>query len=182
LQQSSTELGTVITEQAVADLPLDGRNFTQLMILTPGANSISTAQGSTAVGFQDAGITGIPNTAFFKPALHGQQNRSVLYYLDGIINNDFRRSIYGLLPIIDAVDEFQVQSHNEKTEYGGVTGGIVNLVSKSGVDSFHGSDREFVRHNAFDARNPFFGFLQCGAMRAGLEQSYPCFASGLSSK
>src|SRR5262249_2499505 len=59
LQQTTTELGTVISEQAVKELPLNGRNFTQLMILTPGANPISTAQGSTGVGFQDAGITGI---------------------------------------------------------------------------------------------------------------------------
>ena len=165
LQQSSTELGTVISEQAVQELPLNGRNFTQLMILTPGANPISSAQGSTGVGFQDAGVTGIPNTAFFKPSLHGQQNRSVLYYLDGIINTDFRGSIYGVLPIIDAVDEFKVQSHNEKTEYGGVTGGIVNLVSKSGTNSFHGSGWEFVRNNAFDARNPFLDF--CNAARCG---------------
>src|SRR5437870_5807105 len=117
LQQSSTELGTVISEQAVKELPLNGRNFTQLMILTPGANPVSTAQGS-GVGFQDAGITGIPGTAFFKPSLHGQQNRSVLYYLDGIINTDFRGSVYGVEPIIDTVSEFKVQSHNEKTEYG----------------------------------------------------------------
>jgi hypothetical protein len=105
LQQSSSNLGTVISEQAVKELPLNGRNFTQLMILTPGANPISTAQGSTGVGFQDAGVSAIPNTQFFKPSLHGQQNRSVLYYLDGIINTDFRGSIYGFLPIIDTVQE-----------------------------------------------------------------------------
>ena len=164
LQQSSTELGTVISEQAVKELPLNGRNFTQLMILTPGANPVSTAQGS-GVGFQDAGITGIPGTAFFKPSLHGQQNRSVLYYLDGIINTDFRGSVYGVEPIIDTVNEFKVQSHNEKTEYGGVLGGVVNVVSKSGTNSFHGSGWEFVRNNAFDARNPFTDF--CNAARCG---------------
>jgi hypothetical protein len=123
VQQSSTTLGTVIAEQAVKELPLNGRNFTQLMILTPGANPVSTAQGSNSVGFQDAGITGIPGTQFFKPSLHGQPNRSVLYYLDGITNADFRGSIYGVLPIIDAVNEFKVQSHNEKTEFGGVDRG-----------------------------------------------------------
>ncbi len=154
LQQSSSELGTVISETAVRELPLNGRNFTQLLILTPGANPVSTAQGS-GVGFQDAGLTGIPNTLIFKPSLHGQQNRSVLYYLDGIINTDFRGSVYGVLPIIDAVEEFKVQSHNEKTEFGGVLGGVVNLVSKSGTNSYHGSGWEFVRNNAFDARNPF---------------------------
>jgi Carboxypeptidase regulatory-like domain len=157
LQQSSTELGTVISETAVKDLPLNGRNFTQLMILTPGANPISTAQGSGGVGFQDAGITGIPNTAFYKPSLHGQQNRSVLYYLDGIINTDFRGSIYGFLPIIDTVQEFKVQSHDPNAEFGGVVGGVVNLVSKSGTNQFHGSAWEFLRNNDFDASNPFTG-------------------------
>ena len=164
LQQSTSDLGTVITEQAVIQLPLNGRNFTQLMILTPGANPVSTAQGS-AISFQDAGVTGIPGTAFFKPSLHGQQNRSVLYYYDGIINTDFRGSIYGVLPIIDAVEEFKVQAHNEKTEFGGVLGGVVNLVSKSGTNSFHGSGWEFVRNDAFDARNPFTDF--CNPARCG---------------
>jgi hypothetical protein len=164
LQQSTSELGTVVTEQAVVDLPLNGRNFTQLMILTPGANPISTAQGSS-VGFQDAGITGIPGTSFFKPSLHGQQNRSVLYYLDGIINTDFRGSVYGVEPIIDTLSEFKVQSHTEKSEFGGVLGGVVNVVSKSGTNTFHGSAWEFVRNNAFDARNPFTDF--CNAARCG---------------
>jgi len=164
VQQSSTNLGTVIAEQAVRDLPLNGRNFTQLMILTPGANPVSTAQGS-GISFQDAGVTGIPGTQFFKPSLHGQPNRSVLYYLDGITNTDFRGSIYGVLPIIDAVNEFKVQSHNEKTEFGGVIGGVVNLVSKSGTNEFHGSGWEFIRNNAFDARDPFRDF--CNPARCG---------------
>src|SRR4051812_23518243 len=164
VQQSSTTLGTVISEQAVKELPLNGRNFTQLMILTPGANPVSTAQGS-GISFQDAGVTGIPGTQFFKPSLHGQPNRSVLYYLDGITNTDFRGSIYGVLPIIDAVNEFKVQSHNEKTEFGGVIGGVVNLVSKSGTNEFHGSGWEFVRNNAFDARDPFRDF--CNPARCG---------------
>ncbi|HEY1340942.1 MAG TPA: carboxypeptidase-like regulatory domain-containing protein [Bryobacteraceae bacterium] len=164
LQSSTSDLGTVITEEAVKELPLNGRNFTQLMILTPGANPVSTAQGS-GISFQDAGVTGIPGTSFFKPSLHGQQNRSVLYYYDGIINTDFRGSIYGVLPIIDAVDEFKVQSHSEKTEFGGVLGGVVNLVSKSGSNDFHGSGWEFVRNNAFDARNPFTDF--CNVARCG---------------
>jgi hypothetical protein len=88
-----------------------------------------------------------------------------LYYLDGITNTDFRGSIYGVLPIIDAVNEFKVQSHNEKTEFGGVIGGVVNLVSKSGTNEFHGSGWEFVRNNAFDARDPFKDF--CNPARCG---------------
>ncbi len=154
LQQSSSELGSVIAENSVRELPLNGRNFTQLLILTPGAIPVSTSQGS-GISATDGGMTGIPGSGLFKPSLHGQQNRSSSFFLDGIINTDFRISNYGALPIIDTVEEFKVQSHNEKTEYGGVLGGVVNLVSKSGTNEFHGSAWEFVRNNAFDARNPF---------------------------
>jgi TonB dependent receptor/Carboxypeptidase regulatory-like domain len=157
LQQSSSELGTVITAKAVHELPLNGRNFTQLLTLTPGATPVSTAQGS-GVGFQDAGISAIPGSAFSKPALHGQQNRSTLYFLDGIINTDLRGPVYGFLPIVDLTDEFKVQSHNDKAEYGGVVGGIVNMTSKSGANELHGSAWEFLRDDRFDARNPFTDF------------------------
>jgi hypothetical protein len=154
LRAGSSELGTVIPEQAVHDLPLNGRNFTQLLTLTPGATPVSTAQG-TSVGFQDAGITGIPGSSFSKPALHGQENRSTLYYLDGIFNTDLRGPVYGVLPIVDLIQEFKVESHNQNTEFGGVTGGVVNIASKSGANTFQGSGWEFLRNNNLDARDPF---------------------------
>src|SRR6266436_6555427 len=115
---NGSELGTVITQEAIHELPLNGRNFTQLLTLTPGATPVSTAQGSS-VGVQDAGISAIPSSTFSKPAVHGQVNRSTLYFLDGIINTDLRGPVYGVLPIIDTIEEFKVQSHNDKAEYGG---------------------------------------------------------------
>jgi len=154
LQVSSSELGTVIPERAVEDLPLNGRNFTQLLTLTPGATPVSTAQGS-GISVQDAAISGIPGSSFSKPSIQGQPNRSTLYYLDGIINTDLRGPVYGVLPIVDTIEEFKVQSHNDKVEYGGATGGVVSVVSKSGTNQFHGSAWEFARNNVFDARNPF---------------------------
>jgi len=154
LQRSSSELGTVIQEDVVQDMPLNGRNFTELLTLTPGATPISTAQGSS-VGTQDAGISAIPDSTFAKPALHGQQNRSTLYYLDGVTNTDLRGPVYGVLPMLDATSQFKVQAHNEKVEFGGVVGGVVNMVSKSGTNTIHGSAFEFVRNNFFDARDPF---------------------------
>jgi hypothetical protein len=167
-QRSSSELGTVIETKEVQQLPLNGRNFTQLLILTPGVTPVSTAQGS-GVSTTDSGVTGIPGTAFYKPAIFGQQNRSTMYLLDGINNTDFRTSIYGFLPIIDATDEFKIQSHNDKAEYGGVLGGVVNMASRSGTNEFHGSAWEFVRNNIFDARNPFTDF--CTAARCGAGSS-----------
>ncbi len=154
IQKSSAELGTVIQEKAVEDLPLNGRNFTQLLSLTPGATPVNTAQGG-GVSFQDAGPSGIPGSNITKPSIHGQQNRSLLYFMDGFINTDLRGPIYGILPIVDSIQEFKVQGHNDKAEYGGVTGGIVNVVSRSGGNDYHGSGWQYLRNNFFDARNPF---------------------------
>ena len=127
VQQSSAELGEVISESAVRDLPLNGRNFTQLMTLTPGATPVSTAQG-TAVSPDDGANTGVPGSTFVKPSFNGQQNRSFIIYQDGIINMDFRSHGYATLPNVDLIQEFKVQSHNDKVEWGGVTGAVVNLV------------------------------------------------------
>src|SRR5215813_10927900 len=156
---TTSELGTAIEQRVVEDLPLNGRNFTQLLTLTPGATPVSTAQGS-GISVQDAAISGIPGSSFSKPSVQGQPNRSTLYYLDGIISTDLRGPVYGVLPIIDTIDEFKVQSHNDKVEFGGAVGGVVSVVSKSGTNQFHGSAWEFVRNNAFDARNPFTDFTQ----------------------
>jgi hypothetical protein len=164
LQNSSSDLGSVIQTKEIEQLPLNGRNFTSLLILSPGVNPVSTAQGSS-ISTTDAGISAIPGTAFFKVSFFGQQNRETLYYMDGIINTDLRGAIYGFLPIIDTMEQFKVQSHIDSAEFGVVTGGVVNMLSKSGTNSFHGSVWEFVRNNIFDARNSYTDF--CNTARCG---------------
>jgi len=164
LQNSSSDLGSVIQTKEIDQLPLNGRNFTSLLIASPGVNPVSTAQGS-GISTTDAGITAIPGTAFFKVSFFGQQNRETLYYMDGIINTDLRGAIYGFLPIIDTMEQFKVQSHIDSAEFGVVTGGVVNMLSKSGTNRFHGSVWEFVRNNMFDARNSYSDF--CTTVRCG---------------
>jgi len=154
LQQSTSELGTVINEEAVKDLPLNGRNFSQLLTLTPGATPVSTAQGSGGGTSFNAPVA-LPGSAFTLPSINGQWNRSNMYTLDGIINHWFFGQSWAVLPIVDAVQEFKVQSHNDKAEFGGVLGGVMNIVSKSGTNELHGGGWWFVRNDAFDARNPF---------------------------
>jgi len=78
-----------------------------------------------------------------------------MFLLDGIVNSHFLSSGYAVLPIVDASQEFKVQSHNDKAQYGGVLGGVVNVVSKSGTNALHGSGWEFLRNDYFDARDPF---------------------------
>ncbi len=153
VQRSSSELGTVISERTVADLPLNGRNFTQLLTLTPGVTPVSTSQNKSIGGVE--GNVGIPGSGFVDPSFHGQQNRSKLYFFDGIINTNIRGPTYIVIPNIDAVQEFKVVGHDTKAEFGGATGGVMNMVSKSGGNGLHGSAFEYVRNNFFDARNSF---------------------------
>ena len=172
LQKSSSELGNVIEAKEIQNLPLNGRNFTQLMILSPGVTPISTAQGS-GISTTDAGISAIPGTAFYKPSFFGQQNRETFYLMDGIVNTDLRGAIYGFLPIIDAMQEFKMQSHMDSAEFGVVTGGVVNMLSRSGTNQFHGSVWEFIRNNVFDARNSFSDFCSVGRCPTGTPTTTP---------
>ncbi|HET9711600.1 MAG TPA: carboxypeptidase regulatory-like domain-containing protein, partial [Pyrinomonadaceae bacterium] len=153
IQQASSDLGTVIGEKVVQDLPLNGRNFTQLLTLTPGVTPVSTSQNRNVGGVE--GNVGIPGSGFSDPSFHGQENRSKLYFYDGIINTNVRGPTYIVIPNLDLVQEFKVVGHDSRADYGGAAGGVVNMVSKSGGNNFHGSAFEYVRNDAFDARNPF---------------------------
>ncbi len=151
IQSSTSELGTVINEKAVNELPLNGRNFTQLLQLTPGASPVSVAQNSGGGG----GFAGNAIGTFTFPAMNGQRNRSNMFLLDGA--NDLGSFIgnYNFAPIIDTVQEFKVQSHNDEAQFGQALGGIVNVVTKSGTNLYHGSAWEFLRNQVLDARNFF---------------------------
>ena len=158
LQRASTELGTTVDEQAMHELPLNGRNFTELLILQPGVNPQNTAQGGNGIGSADGGNIGIPNAVVYRPSVNGAGNRSNMFYMDGIINTDDRGGGWAVQPIADTIQEFKVQSHNNDAQYGNVLGSVVNIVTKSGSNKFHGSAWDFDRNAAFDARNPFNGF------------------------
>jgi len=161
LQTASAGLGNVIEEKVIKDVPMQGRNFTQLLMLTPGVSPVSTAQGpgqnggdSTAINSFE-GNSGIPGGFIANASIQGQQNRSKVFYVDGIINSSVRSGTYVALPDVDALQEFKVQSHSDRAEYGGVTGGVVNMTSKSGTNSFHGSAFGFFRQDGMTARDPY---------------------------
>lgn len=148
LQASTAELGTVVETKQVLDLPLNGRNFTQLLTLSTGASPISVGQNSG--GGQ---ATAVGQVTY--PSINGQSNRSNLFLLDGLTNTGAFMSTYAVPPIVDAVQEFKVQSHNDQAEFGMATGGAINVVTKSGTNAFHAAAWEFLRNEALDARNPF---------------------------
>jgi outer membrane receptor protein involved in Fe transport len=174
LQTGSAELGNIVEEKVIRDVPLQGRNFTQLLLLSPGVNPISTAQGpqaeTTVTSFE--GNSGLPGGAIANASIMGQQNRSKVYYMDGIINTSVRAGTYVALPDIDSLQEFKVQSQSDKAEFGGVTGGVVNMTSKSGTNRFGGSAFGYFRDDKLSARNPFRDVV------AGAAVEHPEFRQG----
>src|SRR5271170_4098358 len=153
LDTSSANLGTVIGTQQVNDLPLNGRDFTQLLILSPGISPINNGQGGPGGG-QYATPEPI-NQASIIPSVNGQGNRSNYFFTDGLSNFGAFHSVYAVPPIIDEIQEFKIVSHTDSAEYGSVTGGVINVVTKSGTNSLHGSVWEYVRDDIFDAQAYF---------------------------
>ena len=134
---TNATVGTVIEQRAIFDLPLNGRNFTQLISLTPGVSTIDTSQGGAG------------------PSIQGQRNRDNTYVADGV---SLARLTFGnvvLSPPVDAIQEFRVQSLNSDAELGGGSGGFINLVTKSGTDRLHGTLYDYLRNNVLDSRNTF---------------------------
>ncbi len=149
LQTSSSELGTVMNSQEIDNLPLNGRNFTQLLTLTPGASPVNTGQGASGWRTNASG-------AFTFPSINGQTNRSNMWLLDGVTDSENITQTPSITPIVDDIKEFKIDSHNDQAQFGGVTGGVINVVTKSGTNEFHGAGWEFLRNSGMDARNPFF--------------------------
>ncbi len=147
LETSTAELGVAVVKEQVNDLPLNGRNFTQLLNLTPGVSTVNVSQNSSTSG----GVWSNPIGTFSYPSVNGQSNRSNLFLLDGVNNEGSFGSTYAVPPIVDDIQEFKVQTHNDDASFGGVMGGVVNVVTKSGTSRFHGSGWEFLRNRAFDA-------------------------------
>ncbi len=151
LETSTSELGTVVSTQEVSDLPLNGRNFTQLLTITAGVANINRDQNSNGGGNWAGNSLG----SFSYPAVNGARNRSNFFVLDGANDLDTMESKYNFAPIVDAIQEFKTQGHNDLAEYGGAAGGIVSVVTKSGTNEFHGTLWEFLRNQVMDATGYF---------------------------
>jgi hypothetical protein len=149
IEASTSELGTVISSTEVNALPLNGRNFTELLLLSPGISPVNTTESA---GF---GGIGNPVGTVVLPSVNGQNNRSNMFLLDGINNYGSIRDTYAVQPTLDDIEEFKVQSHNDEAQFGQVLGGIVNVVTKSGTNQFHGDAWEYLRNDAMDAANYF---------------------------
>jgi Carboxypeptidase regulatory-like domain/TonB dependent receptor len=147
LETTDASLGTVIPEKEVTDLPLNGRQFSQLLQLAPGTVPIDYSQNNGKAPNFGSGAA--------SPGVDGQTNRSNLFFLDGIIASNPFFAGFSFSPSIDAIQEFKAQSHTDQAEYGQATGAVVSVVSRSGENSIHGAAYEFVRNTDFNAKNEF---------------------------
>jgi hypothetical protein len=148
LQADNATVSSTVTEKAVQDLPLNGRNFVQLVQLVPGANE-GPGNGLTSGGRPDDRR----QTAGF--SVNGQDDTLNNYVIDGIDNNERIIGTIGVRPNVEGIQEISVQTNSYAPEAGRTAGGVVNIVTKSGTNNFHGSVYEYFRNDIFDARNFF---------------------------
>ncbi len=153
IETSNATLGIVVDEVKIVQLPLNGRNFTQLGTLIPGVVEPPARLGG-ARGDADAAINGFGAvTSGF--SVNGVRNQSNNFLLDGAANNDTFNTGFVLRPPPDAIEEFKILTHSYTAEFGKSAGSIVNVVTRSGSNSLRGSVWEFNRDDSFESRNYF---------------------------
>src|SRR5258708_1852495 len=145
LETETSGLGQVVDNKRVANLPLNGRNFAQLALLTAGtAPSEPGSRDEGGYGFSANGARSLQNN----------------FLLDGVDNNSnlpdlLNETNYVIQPSVEALEEFKVQTNAYSAEFGRGNGAIINATIKSGTNQFHGSVYEFLRNEKFDAKNFF---------------------------
>src|SRR6267378_1392195 len=143
INTEDTAIGTVIDNRRIVDLPLNGRNFLQLVSLTPNVSASFADPGQS--GTRQGG-----DRSAQQLSISGGRREWNYYTLDGMNNTDVNFNSYILLPSIDALQEFKVQSGIYSAEFGrGI--GQVNVTTKSGTNAYHGTVWEFLRNNKLDA-------------------------------
>jgi len=146
VETATPGLGQVINEKTVQDIPLNGRHFTDLSLLTPGTMT-PPANGFLSAPLRGQGSFGI-NTA-------GAREDTTNWLVNGINLNDNVQNQITFQPPIDTLAEYKIDNSSFPAEYGRNSGAIVNLATRTGTNEYHGELFEFFRNNALDARNFF---------------------------
>ena len=134
LRSETASLGAVVGQEQVARLPLNGRTFITLAALAPG-------------------VALLPNSLL--PRINGGRPRTNEYLYDGISVLQPEPGQVAFYPVIDAIQEFKIESNSPPAEFGRFNGGVINLTTKAGTNTFHGTAFEFLRNEALNARNYF---------------------------
>jgi len=139
-------VGTLVGQQQIETLPLNGRNWQSLVYLSPGAVAFNTGQASGSIN-----VTVSPMNF----AVNGLRPGDNLYFIDGVSQTDEESQQLGIIPPLDALSEFRVETSNFSAEYFGGGSAVVSAATKTGTDLFHGSAWEYIRNDVLDSRNFF---------------------------
>ena len=145
IEPTVTSMGKVVQQQELEDLPLNGRNFSQLGLLQPGVVPLTP-------GIAEAGGSLRNGQAY---AVNGQRPESNNFLIDGANNFNGVDGGFVLKPPVDAISEFRIITHSANAEFGGALGSTTNIITRSGTNQVHGTLWEFLRNDAVDANNYF---------------------------
>jgi len=146
LDTASASLGVTIPADTVSELPLNGNNYTQELLLMPGVTGVNHDQ--------TGGRTNAVGAVVF-PSVNGATNRSNTYYLDGVNNNEAISGAQIITPITADIQQMTTVTHADSSAFGGALGGIINVITKSGTNHLHGSVWEYWRASRLlDASSP----------------------------
>jgi hypothetical protein len=148
VQTESTQLGDVIDSKKMLALPLNGRSFIDLLGLQAGV-----APGTASTIQQDRPVSGILNSGNI--SVNGQRETANAYLVNGGDVSEGRNLGAGLVPNLDSIEEFRLITNSFDAEYGKFSGAVVNAITKSGTNGFHGDAFEFLRNDKLDAKNYF---------------------------
>jgi len=148
-------VSSLVSSEQLHDLPLNGRNFEQLILLAPGVSLVPSSLGQTATGVPTNPIYGNQNNY----SISGSRPVGTAFLLDNTDIGDFFNhgtgsDVTGTALGVDAIAEFQILTNTYGAQFGG-TGAVVNMASRSGSNPFHGSAYEFLRNNHLDSRGYF---------------------------
>lgn len=153
---SDTQVGQVIHSKQILGLPRNGRSFTDLLAVQTGVTPLTTSgagNSSSGGGFGTVPIAGEQNTGQF--SINGQRESDNAFFLNGTSIQEAIGEQAGIIPNLDSIAEFRILSANVDAEYGSFSGGLIDVVTKSGTSHFHGSVFDFLRNTDLDAAQYF---------------------------
>src|SRR5262249_54644428 len=147
----SGEVSSLVSQNKVTELPLNGRNYAQLALMVPGVSPVTQAGAGGAFAARGTGLdSGVDMS------VNGNQSNANLWTVDGANNMDVgsNRTLL-VFPSVDSIQEFRVERNSFSAEFGQAQGAVINLITKGGSNTFHGSFFEFYRNDSLNANNFF---------------------------
>src|SRR5580658_7775501 len=156
VETASTQMGDVVVGKTMTEVALNGRSYTDLLALQPGIVPMSTQTGDSVI-MAGASVQIAPSGGLNagNQSISGQREDANGYLVNGGDVKELMNGGTTIIPNLDSIAEFRVLTNNFDAEFGNYSGGIVNVITKSGANQIHGSGFEFLRNTALDARNFF---------------------------